>query len=1174
MIPLHEDHDPKTCVEWRQIEVPTEVLFHLQQRNRLHFGQAKGTPFAVPPLSDGLGFQGDGDVGEQILQGTYDTTDLDDNVALLIEHMKQSAEMAALESHPTVTEAEYTQKLKVWKESTSTSPSGLHLGHYKALISKHQYTDVEDLEGGDEDTEDEVAAKRDKWNHMQSTMLTLHVTMLNYALERGYSYTRWKTVVNTILFKDEDNVHLHRTRVIHIYEADYNLMLGIKWRLALYQAEAFRELHDGQYGSRPRRNAVDPVLIEELQFEISRASRKTFIQTNYDAMSCYDRIIPNVAMLVSRKYGVPKPITLSNAGTLEHAEYKIRTELGVSETGYTHDEMHPIYGTGQGSGNSPMIWCFLSSVLFTCYDAQASRAQYSFPDRTGKMSLGMIGFVDDSNGQNNAFQEDETAITVPALLGNMQRNAQLWSNLLGASGGALELSKCSSHVVSWQFASQGDPVLRNPRQLIPNPVPVTDMHTQEAHHMHFLSPYEAHKTLGHYKEPAGTQHSQFLNLKRKSDTSTEFLWKCQLTHLEAWTYYYACYLPSIGYPLSCSSLSRKQLDRIQLRAMSILVAKCGYNRNTKKAILYGPMEYGGASFRPLYVQQGVGQVTSFLRHWRQKSTTGSLLRCALAWTQMTAGTSYSIFQNVHAVLPHLESKWLASIRLFLATIDATMVLDDSSIPPLQRVHDFYLMDAILESRQFTPAQVRRLNFCRLYLQAVTVSDLTTAEGICLDPGKLHGEPSLMSSSTRYVLVHQERPSATEWRLWKKANRLWSNPEGELRQPLGKWLHPCHAQRNSHFAYYFRDRLAIRMHEGYQLYKCRHKRPILVMPGPLIPFASLPIIAHPVEVIDPDQGTCWQMSAPHGYYAPPPPSPFPATFDDFIAQLDAWEVDLLRHTQLFADPYSVCTALSQGFRSVSDGSVRYLTQGAFGWSLCSSGGERVASGMGPARGPRPTSYRAEAVGLLSILRLLVRLAEYMVMSEPWNGIIGTDSKSVLDTLSGKQPDGQRADLHEPVKIDSDGVVLDVLCPEWDVLIEIQCALQLLSGIKLQFVKGRQDAAVAVHRLPLLAQLNVEADALATIYQQDNGGDRPISYPLAPEPTFSFSQVQSQVTMPRLFVPNRGGVRSNSIFNSGISGRKQPCIPSIGVRTAAPYVNNFPKSSTSRRWSTTSSLPCLN
>ena len=140
-------------------------------------------------------------------------------------------------------------------------------------------------------------------------------------------------------------------------------MLGIKWRVALYQAEAFRELNAGQYGSRPRRNAVDPVFIEEFQFEISHASRKMIVQTNYDATSCYDRIIPNLATMVNRKYACR--ISLSNARTLEQAEYRVGTELGVSETGYTHSPEYLIYGTGQGSGNSPMIWCFLSSVLFT-----------------------------------------------------------------------------------------------------------------------------------------------------------------------------------------------------------------------------------------------------------------------------------------------------------------------------------------------------------------------------------------------------------------------------------------------------------------------------------------------------------------------------------------------------------------------------------------------------------------------------------------------------------------------------------------------------------------------------------------------------------------------------------------------------------------------------------------
>ncbi len=152
-----------------------------------------------------------------------------------------------------------------------------------------------------------------------------------------------------------DNVRIHRTRVASY---DYNLMLGIKWRKGLYQAETLRELNDGQFGSRPRCNAVDPVFIEEMQFEISRASRKMLVQTNYDTTSCYDRIIPNLAMIVSRKFWVPKLTTQSNSKTLEHAEYWIRTELGVAATGYTHSQEYPIYGTGQGSGNSPMIWCF------------------------------------------------------------------------------------------------------------------------------------------------------------------------------------------------------------------------------------------------------------------------------------------------------------------------------------------------------------------------------------------------------------------------------------------------------------------------------------------------------------------------------------------------------------------------------------------------------------------------------------------------------------------------------------------------------------------------------------------------------------------------------------------------------------------------------------------------
>ena len=497
-IPVHPSTDPKTCTEWRQIDVPTDILRHLQTRNRAHFGQAHGSPFTASPLIDHLGFRGDGEAADEILNGTYDTTGLDDHVVLLIQHLQQSAAMDALDTRPTISEQEYVGKLRAWRESTSTSPSGMHLGHYKALIARHEYSDIDSAKPEDNE-------QRDEWNHMQSSILRLHVQQMNYALERGYAYNRWRKVVNTILFKDPDNVRIHRTRVIHIYEADYNLMLGIKWRIALYQAEALRELNDGQYGSRPRRNAFDPVFIEEMQFEIARASRKTLVQTNYDAMSCYDRIIISLAMLVSRKYGVPMFTTESNARTLENAEYRIRTELGVSETGYTHSDEFPIYGTGQGSGNSPMIWCFLSCVLFNCYDDVAYATKYCNPDKTQPMDLGMVGFVDDSNGQTNDFMHNESPMTIPKTLHKLEHNTQAWTDILGSSGGALELPKVNNHFVNYGFTARGDPILMEPDMIIPHPVEVTDPLTDITHELEFLSPTEAHKTLGHHKEPAGTQ---------------------------------------------------------------------------------------------------------------------------------------------------------------------------------------------------------------------------------------------------------------------------------------------------------------------------------------------------------------------------------------------------------------------------------------------------------------------------------------------------------------------------------------------------------------------------------------------------------------------------------------------------------------------------------------------
>lgn len=149
----------------------------------------------------------------------------------------------------------------------------MHLGHYKALIARHSFSS----EVSDADLTPDQRHQRSELNWMQSELRALHLAMLKYALTRGHSYNRWKAVANTVLFKDADNVQIHRTRIIHIYEADFNLALGIKWRAAMHHAEDKLLLNDGQYGSRTHRNAIDLVFIEELQCEISRATRRPII---------------------------------------------------------------------------------------------------------------------------------------------------------------------------------------------------------------------------------------------------------------------------------------------------------------------------------------------------------------------------------------------------------------------------------------------------------------------------------------------------------------------------------------------------------------------------------------------------------------------------------------------------------------------------------------------------------------------------------------------------------------------------------------------------------------------------------------------------------------------------------------------------------------------------------
>jgi hypothetical protein len=177
--------------------------------------------------------------------------------------------------------------------------------------------------------------------------------------------------VNALLPKDNGIPKIDRLRVIHLYEWDYNLLLCVKWRQLLQHVIHQKSLNNACYGTIPGRLATDPVFIKKMEYKIARLTRYPIIHFDNDATACYDQIPCFLANIASRKYGQSAKMCALQGDTIKHAKYFLKHKHGVSETYVTHTRSDPWFGTGQGSGNSPMYWLLISSTMYDVYAKKA-----------------------------------------------------------------------------------------------------------------------------------------------------------------------------------------------------------------------------------------------------------------------------------------------------------------------------------------------------------------------------------------------------------------------------------------------------------------------------------------------------------------------------------------------------------------------------------------------------------------------------------------------------------------------------------------------------------------------------------------------------------------------------------------------------------------------------------
>ena len=420
---------------------------------------------------------------------------------------------------------------------------------------------------------------------------------------------------------------------------------------------------------------------------------KTGITFNLDATSCYDCILALLSTLACHSVGLEINVCQMHTETLTHAEFCLKTSIGISDGLYQHTETTPIHGTGQGSGNSPQIWCFISNALFNAFASEAHGACFASFNGDIRQTIHMIGFVDDCSQQLNYFSANPQP-DPDTLITQMKTEAQLWRDLLYASGGDLKLPKCFFQLIQSDFKPNGIPFLCN--RIFAPPVTVqnqtmTVLITQKNN-------YTSNQTLDCYVNPGNKMHTQAAILLKKSNDLASLLQSNILTCYEVHINYWMLYLPLVTYPFAVTNLTPEQCYGIQTKFLKEAVPRSSSNRTMALAIQYGPTSYACAGFTELITEQHHATITMALKHLRTPGfQPGQTLRILLSWVQAFHGISTFVWSNPNLPLPFFPAPWTNGILPALQSLNASIILppEDPILFSKLRKRDVFIMDVAL-----------------------------------------------------------------------------------------------------------------------------------------------------------------------------------------------------------------------------------------------------------------------------------------------------------------------------------------------------------------------------------------------------------------------------------------------------------------------------------------------
>jgi hypothetical protein len=163
--------------------------------------------------------------------------------------------------------------------------------------------------------------------------------------------------------------------------------------------------------------AISAVLLKRLSYDIIRQARMDACMFDNDASACYDRMIPSISMIQSRRAGVSRPVAQVILTLLQRMKYHARTAYGISSTAFSN-LTDWVLGIMQGAGHSCTLWALNSSIMLEQMENTPGATFHSPRPATSTRRTGEA-FVDDTS-----LWILRLGLLLTAAISLMQRTAQ------------------------------------------------------------------------------------------------------------------------------------------------------------------------------------------------------------------------------------------------------------------------------------------------------------------------------------------------------------------------------------------------------------------------------------------------------------------------------------------------------------------------------------------------------------------------------------------------------------------------------------------------------------------------------------------------------------------------------------------------------------------------------